>query len=71
MYILNRWEKRRTPQGREYFINHYTHTTQWNKPLRYCIQVNTSCIQYYKLYLFMLVYFCSCVHVGVVKCDTV
>ena len=28
------WEKRRTPQGREYFINHYTHTTQWNKPLR-------------------------------------
>ena len=66
MYILNRWEKRRTPQGREYFINHYTHTTQWNKPLRYWFytQVNnvvyniTSCIY---LCLYISVRVCMCV----------
>eukprot|EP00731_Ephydatia_muelleri_P029437 Em0020g1081a len=28
------WERRRTPHGREYFINHYTRTTQWEKPTR-------------------------------------
>ncbi|XP_011404591.1 PREDICTED: E3 ubiquitin-protein ligase SMURF1-like [Amphimedon queenslandica] len=28
------WERKRTPHGREYFINHYTRTTQWNKPTR-------------------------------------
>lgn len=28
------WECGRTPHGREYFINHYTRTTQWERPTR-------------------------------------
>lgn len=28
------WECRRTPHGREYYINHYTRTTQWERPTR-------------------------------------
>lgn len=39
----HRWEGRRTPHGREYFINHYTRTTQWEKPTR-CVCVCLSAL---------------------------
>ncbi len=33
-FLHSSWECRRTPLGREYYINHYTRTTQWDRPTR-------------------------------------
>lgn len=33
-----RWELRHTPLGREYYVNHYTKSTQWEHPTR-CVCV--------------------------------
>ena len=30
--LLCRWEVKRTPHGRLYYINRYTNTTQWHVP---------------------------------------
>ena len=29
------WELRHTPLGREYYVNHYTKSTQWEHPTRW------------------------------------
>jgi E3 ubiquitin ligase SMURF1/2 len=34
MELPEGWERRKTPQGHEYYYNIYTKTTQWNKPTR-------------------------------------
>lgn len=34
MHTYLSWERRHTPHGRHYFINHYTRTTQWERPTR-------------------------------------
>lgn len=34
-HVMFRWELRHTPLGREYYVNHYTKSTQWEHPTRW------------------------------------
>ena len=36
------WEDRRTPNGRVYYVNHVTKTTQWSRPTLPASSANSS-----------------------------
>jgi E3 ubiquitin ligase SMURF1/2 len=42
------WEERKTENGRLYYVNHKTKTTQWVKPTKY---VKCLIVIYYTLYI--------------------
>ena len=43
MLYFIRWELRHTPLGREYYVNHYTKSTQWEHPTRWVWLIYCMC----------------------------